>query len=142
MTRRGRLCCKLGCTPEPLVPARKSWPCQRLVCCQPTPGPEQGCALHRGPVYFTLAIYTQVHKVMAGLLDQHELAGSRRALGVATRMGSYFARRVERVIEQRGLEHWHRVLDVEFGGMNEVLAGSRTCASAHEERQLGLGLPS
>ena len=33
----------------------------------------------------------QVHKVMAGLLDQHELAGSRQALGVALRMGRYFA---------------------------------------------------
>ena len=57
---------------------------------------------------------------MAGLLDQHELAGSRQALGVAARMGCYFARRVARVIGERGLDHWHRVLDVEFGGMNEV----------------------
>ena len=62
----------------------------------------------------------QVHKIMAGLLDQHELAGSRQALGVAARMGRYFARRVDCVIAERGLEHWHRVLDVEFGGMNEV----------------------
>ena len=57
---------------------------------------------------------------MAGLLDQHELAGSRQALGVAVRMGQYFGRRVERVVAERGLAHWHRVLDVEFGGMNEV----------------------
>ncbi len=62
----------------------------------------------------------QVHKIMAGLLDQHELAGSLQALGVAVRMGEYFGRRVARVVAERGIAHWHRVLDVEFGGMNEV----------------------
>lgn len=109
---------------------------------------------------------TQIHKIMAGLLDQHGLLADPDALGMAERMAAYFCgrwergrgccsagapvapsplrcelervgmrllhtpqrvpspgcewRRVESVIQNHDLAYWHAVLEVEFGGMNEV----------------------
>lgn len=45
-------------------------------------------------------------------------------LGSAAPTGQPFrwadARRVEAVVAAQGEEHWHQVLETEFGGMNEV----------------------
>ncbi|EFN57261.1 hypothetical protein CHLNCDRAFT_143813 [Chlorella variabilis] len=62
-----------------------------------------------------------VHKILAGLLDQHRLVGTAGALGAARRMASHFCARVRAVVAANGTDHWHRVLEVEFGGMNEAL---------------------
>ena len=59
---------------------------------------------------------------MAGLLDQAQLAGSGEALAGAEAMAAYFCARARRVVAVNGTEHWLRVLDTEFGGMNEVRA--------------------
>lgn len=64
------------------------------------------------------APYRTLHRIMAGLLDVHLLAGDPRALTVLTRMAAWLGWRIGR------LSHAHRqdVLAVESGGMNEVLA--------------------
>jgi DUF1680 family protein len=57
----------------------------------------------------------------AGLLDAHLLTGNANALTVLEKMAAYFLRRIDRVLEAEGEEHWQRVLEAEFGGMNDVL---------------------
>jgi hypothetical protein len=58
------------------------------------------------------------HKIMAGLLDMHVLAGNSDALqiaeGMAQWVGDYFT--------GIGMEQRQRMLRTEYGGMNEVLA--------------------
>ncbi|CAI5508153.1 unnamed protein product [Closterium sp. Naga37s-1] len=67
------------------------------------------------------APYYTVHKIMAGLLDQYQLGGSRAALRMLTWMAEYFRGRVQRVIERHTVaRHWLS-LNEEFGGMNDLL---------------------
>lgn len=69
----------------------------------------------RQPVW---APYYTLHKIMAGLLDMHLLAGNAQALDVLTKMAAWVKFRNDR------LTHAQRqnMLDTEFGGMNETLA--------------------
>lgn len=67
------------------------------------------------------APYYVIHKIMAGFLDQHQLAGAEGALDAVQWMADYFCGRVRRVLEANGTDVWHQILEVEFGGMNEVL---------------------
>jgi len=60
-----------------------------------------------------------LHKIMAGLLDAHRLAGNARARGVLVAMADWVAFRVDRLTT----EQMQATLDMEFGGMNDVLAG-------------------
>jgi uncharacterized protein len=64
------------------------------------------------------APYYTIHKIMAGLLDVHQLCGNARALEVVTKMADWVKFRVDRISE----EQQQRALGTEFGGMNEVLA--------------------
>lgn len=57
------------------------------------------------------------HKIMAGLLDSHTLAGNAQALDVARGMAAW----VESYAFGIGDEQWQRMLNVEFGGMSDVL---------------------
>ncbi|MFI6821120.1 beta-L-arabinofuranosidase domain-containing protein [Micromonospora sp. NPDC050187] len=63
------------------------------------------------------APYYTLHKIMAGLLDMHLLAGNAQALAVLIRKAAWVRLRNSR------LTHAQRqnMLDTEFGGMNEVL---------------------
>ena len=63
------------------------------------------------------APFYTLHKIMAGLLDQHTLMGNAQALDVLQGM----ARWVGRWVQPLGEERMQRVLEVEYGGMNEVL---------------------
>ena len=63
------------------------------------------------------APFYTLHKIMAGLLDQHTLAGGAQALEVLRGM----ARWVDRWTQPLGDAAMARVLEREFGGMNEVL---------------------
>jgi DUF1680 family protein len=72
-----------------------------------------------GP-YYSVPFYT-LHKIMAGLLDQAMLAGSELAYELVTRMASWVHRRVEATIAKGGMKLWQQVLEVEWGGMNDVL---------------------
>ncbi|GAB4818253.1 hypothetical protein N2152v2_005299 [Parachlorella kessleri] len=76
----------------------------------------------------------QIHKIMAGLLDQAQLAGHPQALHMVENMAHYFCSRIENLIAGQGRAHWEAVMENEFGGMNEVLynlfmeTGNRTYA--------------
>ncbi len=64
------------------------------------------------------APYYTIHKIMAGLVDQYRLAGNEQALEVVLRKAAWVDARTA------GLSHDHmqRVLETEFGGMNDVFA--------------------
>jgi hypothetical protein len=64
------------------------------------------------------APYYTLHKIMAGLLDAHEMCGNPQALDVLTRMAGWVKLRMDRLSE----EQRQAALETEFGGMNEVLA--------------------
>lgn len=63
----------------------------------------------------------QIHKIMAGLLDQYTFSGNKVALQMVADMAAYFTKRVDNTIKVNGTEHWHNILNNEFGGMSEVL---------------------
>ena len=63
------------------------------------------------------APFYTLHKIMAGLLDMHELAGSGEALTVVTGM----ARWTDAWTAARAEQDMQKVLEVEFGGMNDAL---------------------
>ena len=62
-----------------------------------------------------------MHKLLAGLLDQHRHTEAPRALAVATRLAEHLWRRFERVASL-GLERWRTFINQEVGGMSEVLS--------------------
>lgn len=64
------------------------------------------------------APYYTIHKIMAGLLDQYQLCGNERALGVLEAMAGWADRRTAQLTPDQ-LDHVRRV---EWGGMNDVLA--------------------
>lgn len=63
------------------------------------------------------APFYTIHKIMAGMLDMHQLAGSAEALTVVRGMTNWVARWVQPL----GEHEMARILEREFGGMNEVL---------------------
>ncbi len=79
------------------------------------------------------APFYTIHKIMAGLLDMHELAGNARALDVLTGMANW----VDGWTAARDELAMQRILEVEFGGMNEVLY--RLAAVTKEPRWLATG---
>ncbi|QLD13305.1 glycoside hydrolase family 127 protein [Microbacterium oleivorans] len=89
---------------------------------------------HFAPYGEIWAPYYTCHKIMAGLLDAHELAGSRRALEVVTAMGHWVSGRLERLDDERRQRMWSLYIAGEFGGMNETLA--RLSVVADEPRFL------
>jgi len=68
-------------------------------------------------------LYTE-HKLFAGLLDAHALAGSTQALGVLEKVAGYFAS----VFDALDHQQMQTLLDSEFGGFNEsyIELGART----------------
>ena len=63
------------------------------------------------------APFYTLHKIMVGLLDMHKLAGNAQALEVVTGMASWAARWTGSL----GDADMQRVLEREYGGMNDVL---------------------
>ncbi|MER6352540.1 beta-L-arabinofuranosidase domain-containing protein [Streptomyces sp. NPDC001634] len=64
------------------------------------------------------APYYTIHKIMAGLVEQYRLAGNHQALDVVLRQGKWVDQRTAKL----SYEQMQRVLETEFGGMNDVLA--------------------
>ncbi|SDD37448.1 beta-L-arabinofuranosidase domain-containing protein [Glycomyces harbinensis] len=75
------------------------------------------------------APYYTCHKIMAGLLDAHELTGSARAIEVAAAMGHWVQGRLSRLEPERRQRMWSLYIAGEFGGMNETMARLSTAAS-------------
>ncbi|CAL5211526.1 unnamed protein product [Lathyrus oleraceus] len=67
------------------------------------------------------APYYTIHKILAGLLDQHTLAGNPQALKMLTWMVDYFYNRVMNVITKYTVHRHYDSLNEETGGMNDVL---------------------
>jgi DUF1680 family protein len=63
------------------------------------------------------APFYTLHKIMAGLLDVHEHCGDALALEIALGMAAWIRRWAGAI----GDDAMARILDVEYGGMNEVL---------------------
>ncbi|HEU5130268.1 MAG TPA: beta-L-arabinofuranosidase domain-containing protein [Glycomyces sp.] len=74
------------------------------------------------------APYYTCHKIMAGLLDAHELTGSDQALAIATAMGRWVHHRLAPLDDERRQRMWSLYIAGEFGGMNETLARLSTAA--------------
>jgi uncharacterized protein len=64
------------------------------------------------------APYYMIHKIMAGLIDQHELAGNKQALDMAARLGDWVGWRTSRL----SYAHMQTILQIEHGGIAESLA--------------------
>lgn len=65
--------------------------------------------------------FLQIHKIMAGLLDQYTFLRNQQALQMVINEADFFHIWVEDVVAQYGIDRWISMLDVEFGGMEEVL---------------------
>lgn len=68
------------------------------------------------------APYYTAHKLMAGLLDAHELIGSERALAILEGMAGWIDQRLSRVDPLRRQRMWSLYIAGEFGGIGETLA--------------------
>ena len=64
------------------------------------------------------APYYMIHKIMAGLIDQHELAGNAQALPMAARLADWVSWRTSRL----SYAHMQQILEIEHGGIAESLA--------------------
>ncbi|WP_406130860.1 beta-L-arabinofuranosidase domain-containing protein [Streptomyces sp. NBC_00989] len=64
------------------------------------------------------APYYTIHKIMAGLVEQYRMTGNDQALDVVLQQ----ARWVDARTAKLSYEQMQRVLETEFGGMNDVLA--------------------
>ena len=64
------------------------------------------------------APYYTLHKMMAGLLDMHQLCGNQQALDVLLKQVAWVRLRMDRLTHTQQ----QAMLQTEFGGMNEVLA--------------------
>ncbi|WAP53871.1 beta-L-arabinofuranosidase domain-containing protein [Streptomyces sp. S465] len=64
------------------------------------------------------APYYTIHKIMAGLVDQYRLTGNAEALETVNRQAAWVDTRTGKL----GYDQMQRVLQTEFGGMNDVLA--------------------
>ncbi|HMR49439.1 MAG TPA: glycoside hydrolase family 127 protein [Arachnia sp.] len=74
------------------------------------------------------APYYTCHKIMAGLIDAHELTGNEQARAVVTRMGHWVHGRLSRLDRARRQKMWSLYIAGEFGGMNESMARLATIA--------------
>jgi uncharacterized protein len=75
------------------------------------------------------APYYTCHKIMAGLLDAHELTGNAQALEIAAAMGHWVHGRLSRLEPERRQRMWSLYIAGEFGGMNETMARLSTAAA-------------
>jgi uncharacterized protein len=74
--------------------------------------------LEDGQVNRVWSPYYMIHKYLAGLIDQYQLAGNTLALDVASRLADWVDRRTGNLSYQ----HMQAILQTEFGGLPEALA--------------------
>jgi hypothetical protein len=101
--------------------------------------PDQFLMLESGATYGggnnqIWAPYYTLDKILKGLIDCHEVAGSAKALEVAKGMGLWVHARLKNIPEATLNGMWNRYIAGEFGGMNTELA--RLHAITGDERFL------
>jgi DUF1680 family protein len=74
--------------------------------------------LEDGKLNLVWSPYYMIHKYLAGLIDQYQLAGNAQALDVASRLADWVDRRTRNLPYQ----HMQAILQTEFGGLPEALA--------------------
>jgi DUF1680 family protein len=78
------------------------------------------------------APFYTLHKIMAGLLDMHTYCGNEQALEVLKGMANW----TRRWVDPLGESHMARVLEREYGGMNDVLYNLSAVTGDRGYRQL------
>jgi DUF1680 family protein len=68
------------------------------------------------------APYYTLHKIMAGLLAAHTLAGNAQALEVASRLGDWAYSRLSKVRPEQFDRMWNLYIAGEYGGANDAFA--------------------
>lgn len=68
------------------------------------------------------APYYTLHKILAGLLDLHRLAGMQKALDIAVGIGDWVYARLSRLDHGKRVRMWGIYIAGEYGGMNESMA--------------------
>lgn len=89
--------------------------------------PDQFIMLEQGAVYGgnndqVWAPYYTLHKILAGLLDGHEIGGNQQALTVAADLARWVQARLRALPAATRVGMWNRYIAGEYGGMNEALA--------------------
>ena len=79
------------------------------------------------------APFYTIHKIMAGMLDMHQLAGNRQALGVLEGMASW----ADEWTAPKTEEQMQQILTIEFGGIAETLY--RLAAATNDDRWAKVG---
>jgi uncharacterized protein len=74
--------------------------------------------LEEGQLNRVWSPYYMIHKYLAGLIDQFQLAGNAQALDVASRLADWVDRRTRNLT----YPHMQLILQTEFGGLPEALA--------------------
>ena len=78
------------------------------------------------------APFYTLHKIMVGLLDMHTYCGNQQALDVLKGMANW----TRRFVDPLGDAHMARVLEREYGGMNDVLYNLYAVTGDRSYRQL------
>ena len=83
------------------------------------PAPARNAGDPPPPVEQTLpwAPFYTIHKIMAGMLDMHQIAGNKQALEVLTGMADW----ADQWSAAKSEEHMQQILNTEYGGMAETL---------------------
>jgi DUF1680 family protein len=68
------------------------------------------------------APYYTLHKILAGLLDAHRLAGNAQALEIAAAIGDWVHSRLSTLPQEQLDRMWNTYIAGEYGGINESLA--------------------
>lgn len=89
--------------------------------------PDQFIMLEQGATYGTQstqiwAPYYTLHKILAGLMDIHEVSGNEKALEIARGMGDWVHARLSQLPTATLISMWNMYIAGEFGGMNEAMA--------------------
>ena len=85
--------------------------------------PDQFALLEQLTPYATIwAPYYTLHKILAGLLDCHEILGIRDALECARGIGDWVYERLSALSDEQRAKMWKMYIAGEYGGMNESLA--------------------
>ena len=80
---------------------------------------EGRCGMPGPKIDYSVPYYT-LHKLMAGLLDQYQMAGNTQAFSVLKKLADWVVLRVDATLKRGGQKLWQCVLSTEWGGMNEV----------------------